>query len=254
MGPEAWSTFLTEAVGMPVEVTFGRARRQVLVAKPKGSGWSLRLNAGFGQAPPEVRAAVAAWMANGRRARRASAVLDAWIQDLGQRLSQEPRPMPPLRPRGRAHDLGVLFGRVLAHDLSEAELARLSPPALTWGRMTRRARRSLQLGSYDADLNLIRIHPVLDQEAVPDWFVRFVLFHEVLHALYPPSRGRGSRVLHHPPEHVNRERQHPDWNRAEAWQRDRIGALLCSVRSGRPLGRPRARRGPIEAIQRLLFD
>lgn len=250
--PGDWSAFLGAELGVPVEVTFGRARRQVLVARPAGNGWKLRLNAGFGDAPEAVREAVAAWMRSGRRARRASAILDAWIAELGTRLTATPRTLPPLRPSGETHDLGRLFESMCASALDAEERGRLGRPALTWGRSTRRARRSLQLGSYDPELKLIRIHPVLDQPSVPAWFVRFVLFHEALHALQPP-RQEGGRTLHHPPEFRARERRHPDQPRADAWQERSIGALLRSARTGRPLRGSTAPR-PLAALQRLLFE
>ena len=248
-----WSEELSAALGLPIAVAFGRARRQVLVAKPDGPGWRLRLNERFAEAPPEVRAAVAAWLAKGRRARRASALLDAWIEELGRRLAATPRRLPPLRTTGSTHDLVPLFARMEGEDLTRDERARLDRPHLSWGRATRKARRSLQLGSYDGELNLIRVHPVLDQPAVPAWFVRFILFHETLHALFP-SRRSGGRALHHPPEFRARERRLPTFERAETWQAEHIEALLRSARTGRPLPNRRRRPAAVEWIQRLLFE
>ncbi|MFT7540416.1 MAG: hypothetical protein ACI9K5_001377 [Gammaproteobacteria bacterium] len=193
-------------------------------------------------------------MKNGRRARRASSVLDEWIQELGRRLGKKPRNLPPLCPAGQVHDLTELFTAVLEQDLDPEERARLSSPSLTWGRLTRQARRSLQLGSYDSELGLIRIHPILDQDGVPDWFVRFVLFHEVLHALYPPRSSTGKRKLHHPPEFLAREELHPDHGRANKWQAETIAALLRSLRTGRPLGRRHKRASTKNLLQRFLFD
>ena len=83
---DAWSRYLTAELQQPVAVRFGRARRNVIVARPAGSdgrggrGLDIRLSGIFRHAPPEVRYATAKWLRSGRRARRASGVLDAWIE------------------------------------------------------------------------------------------------------------------------------------------------------------------------------
>ena len=54
--------------------------------------------------------------------------------------------------------------------------------------------------SYSSELV---IHPVLDQRSVPEWFVKYLLFHEILHAALPQlhhgeapesTEGRSRRV------------------------------------------------------------
>ena len=70
---------------------------------------------------------------------------------------------------------------------------------------------------------------------VPRWFVRFVLFHELLHAALGAERDSAGRRLHHGPRFRAIERAHPDHERALRWERRHLGALLRSARGGRPL-------------------
>jgi hypothetical protein len=99
-----------------------------------------------------------------------------------------------------------------------------------------------------------RIHPALDQAAVPDWFVRYVLFHEFLHAVHPPVRGRGGRWIRHGPELVRREERYPDLERALAWERDHIDRLIRSARTGKPMRTTRFTAGSAcDCLQGLLF-
>ena len=108
-------------------------------------------------------------------------------------------------------------------------------PEWTWGRRAKsRARRSLQLGCYVKELHLVRIHTVLDQAAVPAWFVRFVLFHEILHAALPGEKQPHGRAFR------ERERAHPDYPAAVDWQKKNLEALIRSARRGEPM---KARRG-----------
>ena len=258
----AWTEYLSRELDAPVEVTYGRARRQVLSAKPAGSGYRVRMHSGFATAPPEVRHATARWLASGRRARKASRVLDDWIDDvLVPRIAAD----APARAaekfssedaRGEHHDLRALALDVLGTDLAPELLPPERLPAITWGRTARtRARRSLHLGTYDGMTHLVRIHRVLDQAAVPSFFVRFVVFHELLHAAVPARRS-GRRTLHHGPEFRRIERAYPDFERAKQWETKHIEALLRSTRTGKPLPKPRSSE-PSKAIrffQRLLFD
>jgi len=220
----AWERHLEERLGRPVEVRFGRARTQPVHSVAGPDGVRVRLHAFFAEAPPEIADALAAWLRSGRRARRACARLDAWID---ARLAALPprRPRAPrLDPRGRVHDLAALAAPLWAKEF-DADFFMRPLPQLTWGRRARsRARRSLHLGSYAADQDLVRIHPVLDHETVPEWFVRFVLFHEILHAAVDPhGHGPGFRA---------RERSYADYRRAVSWQREHFGRLLRRARRG----------------------
>jgi hypothetical protein len=103
--------------------------------------------------------------------------------------------------------------------------------------------------------HLVRIHRVLDQAAVPEFFVRFVVFHELLHAAIP-ARRTGRRTVHHGADFRRIERAYPDFERAKRWENEHIDALLRATRTGKPLPKPRSSE-PSKAIrflQRLLFD
>lgn len=259
ISPGDWSRQLSDALARPVRVTYGRARRHVLVARDEGHVLEVRMNAGFARAPRSVREATAAWLRAGKRARRACVELDAWIVTLQQDFERNPRKRPRLRDRGAQHDLRELADEILAGDLAADSFPLGEPPAVTWGRRGR-ARRQLQLGSFDPEHNLVRMHPVLDQPGVPRSFVRYVLFHELLHAVMPTPRSQGGRAVHHSPAFRRRERAYPGYEEALQWQARRLQALLRSSRSGKPMsvesGKQRAPRPSgraLRSLQRWLF-
>lgn len=100
------------------------------------------------------------------------------------------------------------------------------PVVITWGRFGRAPRRVLRLGSCEpGDVPVIRIHPVLDHETVPDWFLGFLVYHELLHVVHPPETGGVRRVVH---SAVFRraERAHPDYTRSLEWERRNLQTLL----------------------------
>jgi hypothetical protein len=260
--PERWQDFLTLELACPVRVVYTRARRMPIqvkrVSAPRRGAparLEVRMHSMFSGAPPDVHRAVASWIRAGRRAPRACAALDDFIAARLESLPVELKPGQS-KPRGRHHDLEALAGGLLQNELAEDFPKAEDVPAITWGRRgPSRTRSSLRLGSYDPDPGLVRIHPVLDQASVPVWFVRFVVFHELLHAVHPPQKSSGNRWIHHGREFRRRERDYVDYRRAMAWEEKNLTALIQAARRGTPFVAqadrpvPRARR----MLQRLLF-
>ncbi len=263
-----WSAYLSEAVQNPVLVTFGRARRQVIQSRgywkdPHGRPIELRLAGFFAEAPAEVMDALATWMRSRERGGAAGKLLDAFIEESLASGPAPARKRPKAETAGATHDLARLLVTQLGPDspIRPDELAPLGTPLITWGkRGPSRARRSLQLGSYEEDRHLIRLHRVLDQPAVPDWFVGFVLFHELLHATRAAearrdtTRPRGRRHLHHDAAFRARESTHTDHARSEVWQRKHIGALLRSARSQKPMRTSAVARALAAGLEQLRLE
>ncbi|MCC6408250.1 MAG: hypothetical protein IT453_13890 [Planctomycetes bacterium] len=247
----AWAEFLSEELGSRVSVRFGRAKSSVLRVVRTGRGeLVVHMSEFFGRAPDDVRVSVARWLSAGRRARRSARDLDRWIDEA---LTREERPtLDPakLSTLGRTVDLVELRDELVRTEFA-ADFAASPPPAITFGRAGRRpARRSLRLGSYDARAHLVRIHPILDQDFVPSWFVRYIVFHELLHAALPHERGRGGRRIFHGPRFRARERAFADYARALEWEREHIEHLLRRPRKS-PVRRTRT--GVWRAVQGWLF-
>ncbi len=95
-----------------------------------------------------------------------------------------------------------------------------------WGKMPlRRRRRSIRLGVYDHQTREIRIHPALDRSQVPAFFVQFIVFHEMLHQLFPSLHRQGRRV-HHPQAFRDREKAFPWYAHALRWEKRNLRVLL----------------------------
>ena len=240
--PADWESLFTEELACPVRVVYGRSRTTPVHArgvKIDGSpGLQVRLHRMFSTAPGPIRDDLARWLRVGRRAQKACERLDQWIELSLAALPKKTRRPPTPKPAGLAHDLSVLseplWDGVFGEDFLEGPR-----PTLTWGqRRASSSRHSLRLGSYDPELNSVRIHPVLDQDGVPEWFVRYVLMHEILHAALPPRQGSGRRWIHHGPEFQARERAYGDYGRALEWEADNLPGLIRSARTGKKFLRP----------------
>jgi len=242
-----WEGELGSALGYVVRVEYTRARSspiQLRHARPAelrerpelAQGWVVRLHRVFAEAPPTIRADLASWIRVGRRARRACRELGAWTQQAITSLPTQPAPRARLEAKGLAHDLDELAKGLLSVEFRDDFDLFRQPPPMTWGRRVKsRTRGRLNLGSFSPRTGIVRIHPVLDQEAVPSWLVRYVLFHELLHAALPSERDASGRIRHHGPIFRRREREYSDYGRALEWERKYLPRLLRSAKSGKPM-------------------
>jgi len=185
---------------------------------------SFRVHQMFLDAPPTVVDALADYAARGRRS--AGSVIDAYVRANEDRIrrSRVERQVRRLDPFGRVHDLQAIFDELNARHFGGRIDARIG-----WGREAPgRRRRSIKMGTYFHDARVIKIHPALDREEVPAFFVAFVVFHEMLHQAEPP-RIVGGRRVSHTPEFRRREQAYPDYERAIAWERRNLHLLLGSA-------------------------
>lgn len=90
--------------------------------------------------------------------------------------------------RGSVYDLERMFSRLNRRFFD----GRLQKPTLSWSQ-----RRTLGvLGHHDAAHETIIINRSLDATDIPDWFVEYVLYHEMLHLKHPARLARGRRCYH----------------------------------------------------------
>lgn len=238
-----WRLFLEERLSTKIRVSFGRSRTapvqaRTLTLRGGHSAWEIRLHSMFKGAPPEVRDALVKWLRSGRRATKAGPVLDRWIHSALAELPAKVRRIP-LETQGDVHDLGALSEAAFEEEFEEefagefAPMGELVRPSVTWGRRVRsRSRRSLRLGSFEPESRVVRIHPALDQDAVPAWFVSFILKHEILHSVIDAYRDASGRWVHHGPEFRAREESWREYAPAVAWERRNLARLIRSAREG----------------------
>jgi hypothetical protein len=112
----------------------------------------------------------------------------------------------------------------MCREISHTYFGRTLDVRITWGRAGspsagRKRRRHIIFGSYNSTLKLVRIHPVLDHRDVPDYFIKFVLYHELLHAVLGETCSASGRRSVHSSEFRRREAQFPDYERAMSWEK-----------------------------------
>lgn len=206
----------------------GRARVVVtdntytMVSIKRGDGVvTFRLHHMFLDAPPAVLRALGRYAET--QDRRAARVLKAYIDSNDHRVREGEAPRPvTLDTEGKYHNLQKIFDALNAFYFEGRIRARI-----TWGVRGRRkrSRESIQLGSYTVEDELIRIHPVLDARDVPEFFVAWIVYHEMLHEVYDMPVVDGRRV-YHTSEFRRAEAQFERYAEAVLWERTHLPKLL----------------------------
>ena len=110
--------------------------------------------------------------------------------------------------QGRVYDLGRMFNR-LNQRFFDGELEQ---PTLTW---SQRRTRTI-LGHHDGVHDTIVISKTLDSADVPEWFVEYILYHEMLHIKHPARLINGRRYYHTKAFRTD-EQRFPRYNEAQRW-------------------------------------
>jgi len=110
--------------------------------------------------------------------------------------------------QGRVYDLDKMFQR-LNRRYFDGEIER---PTLTWSQ--RRTRRIM--GHHDAAHDTIVVSKTLDATDVPEWFVEYVLYHEMLHIKHPARLIKGRRYYHTNAFRAE-ERRFPYYEESQRW-------------------------------------
>jgi hypothetical protein len=155
-------------------------------------------------APPAVIDALCAYVRTHRK--RDWQIVADYARQIPER-SPSPERRPRLRSRGKVYDLKALRDEVNREFFGGAVKCRIG-----WGRAgsPRRRRRSIRFGSWHAATRTVRVHPALDSESVPREFVRYIVFHEMLHVVVPGEK-RNGRHYHHTAQFTALERRFPGY-------------------------------------------
>jgi hypothetical protein len=104
---------------------------------------------------------------------------------------------------------------------------RLRGYKVMWGRRREhRAKEYFIFGTIQEEDRVIRINRALDQPFVPAWFLRYVLYHEMLHSVVPDEVISQGRRRVHTEEFNRRERKFPGYRRARRWEEENLSRFL----------------------------
>jgi hypothetical protein len=99
--------------------------------------------------------------------------------------------------------------------------------SLTWyGKAVRKRRVRITFGQYVSGLRLIKIHRMLDDHFFPEYFVSFIVYHEMLHSVIPGAMDAHGRFCCHGKTFKERERAFEDYQKAIDWEKTHKAKLF----------------------------
>jgi hypothetical protein len=128
-----------------------------------------------------------------------------------------------LQHEGKCFDLRAMFDRLNERFFR----GRLRGYTVVWGRKRKRRPKDYFIfGTIQEEDRVIRINPSLDQPFVPRWFLQYILYHEMLHAVVPDEAGSNGRRCVHTEKFYERERKFPRYRRARRWEEENLAKFL----------------------------
>jgi hypothetical protein len=216
---------LCELLGSEVSLTLTDNGRSMLSVRRRHEVAYVRLHHMFLAADEVTLRAIASYLRGQQGASLSH--LRQFVAQHRTLIRRAPARARQVRAAGHHHDLRAIFDHLNARYFDGLVEARVS-----WGRMgkpigRRRRRRVIKLGSYRHRDALVSVHPVLDADWVPDFFVEYIVYHEMVHHVVAVPSKDGRRELHGP-EFRAREQQFEHYAKALRWERDNHDLLQTS--------------------------
>ncbi len=210
---EHFERLFDKATALNWRIVWTRNRSTMISYRTDRTPPQLRIHNMFQQAPDKLIEQIAAVVE--RRRKKWPAALNTFIN---RHIAQARKQAPPKKrhvqqhPQGQQYDLKPIFD-----ELNRRYFDNSIDAGLTWMSVgLSRRRRSIKLGSYSEDQNLIRMHPVLDHKRVPAYVVESILYHEMIHA-HIKSEVVNGRHIRHGRRFKQWMNRYPRYEEAERW-------------------------------------
>jgi hypothetical protein len=208
---DALKHYFERATGKAVSLTITDNSTSMLSVRTKGNSVFVRLHWMFLNAGNDVIRAIAEFI---QRRKDKTPLISRFIRQNKHCLKNKFSTPPVICTQGKYHNLKELF-----NSLNEEYFGGKITASITWGkRNSRWAVRKRTLGSFCSHTNTIRINPVLDRKNVPQYFLKFIIYHEMLHSNMCVEKKNGRRLLH-TAEFKKRERLFKDYGKALSWEK-----------------------------------
>jgi hypothetical protein len=125
--------------------------------------------------------------------------------------------------QGKVFNLRTIFRNLNAEYFNN----RFPRYRIVWARKQKgRPKTQIVFGSIQEEDRIIRIHPLLDRQFVPTWFLEYVVYHEMCHAVVRDEYdSAGRRIVHHE-KFWARERRFHWFRRAKSWEQENLARFL----------------------------
>ena len=214
---KALEKHLRNALGDELRVVWTQNSRLMISFKKKEGVPVLRLHESFQTADENLKNDLAYYLSHPRA--KVPASVNEFVKSIPEN-SLQVKPTYKLKTRGENYNLRKIYNKMNAKYF-EGKLN----GKITWGRKVFSGKASILFGSYSPSQNLTRIHPLLDTELVPLFFLESVIHHEMVHE-YIHMFESENKSRTHSPRFYELERKFSHHLLAVAWQKRHLTKLL----------------------------
>ncbi|WP_068468709.1 hypothetical protein [Candidatus Protochlamydia phocaeensis] len=206
---------LENRVGIKLHLKINDNRSTMLSVKWEPDCTKVSLHRMFLQAPHNIMQELACYLKGEHK--KIGPSIKAYIEDNLQKLDYSHElDLSKLQTKGRIYDLKQIYC-----NLNQEYFDQSLKLHITWfGNARRRACSRITFGLYHDPLKLIKINRLLDNKHFPDYFVSYVVYHEMLHYVCPTYVDKNGLKHIHSRAFKEREKQFKYYSQAQQWIRD----------------------------------
>lgn len=183
---------LASGCDKPLKVKINDNRSTMLSVRWEPDHTRVSLHRMFLEAPTNVMDALACYLKGSEQ--KLAPTIKQFIETHSQELDYSQKvDRSRLLTSGKFFDLQEIYDEINAHYFQNK--LRLM---ITWFQQPKARNRSkINLGLYQDTLRLVKINQILDRRDVPRYFISFVVYHEMLHAVCKPQvDDQGTNHIH----------------------------------------------------------
>lgn len=198
--------------GIKLQLKINDNRSTMLSVKWSPDGTRVSLHRMFLKAPANIMKALACYLKREHKSLAPS--IKAYIEDNLQKIDYSYQlDLNKLQTKGEFFDLKKTYEEV-NKDYFNDQLKLY----ITWfGKAQRSSSNRITFGLYHDPLKLIKISRLLDQQHFPDYFVSYIIYHEMLHHVCPAFVDEKGMKHIHSRNFKEREREFRYYQLAQEW-------------------------------------
>lgn len=130
--------------------------------------------------------------------------------------------------KGNLYHQGNVYNiKQIYDELNEEYFRKRLNLLITWfGKPNQKNRSRITFGLYHDPLKLIKIHRILDTPSIPNYFISYVIYHEMLHYVCPAYIDEKGLNRVHSKEFKEREKCFRYYNLAQRWIKEHQANLF----------------------------
>lgn len=206
---------LEHRAGIKLRLKINDNRSTMLSVKWEPDCTKVSLHRMFLEAPHNVMQALACYL-KGEHKKLAPSIRAYIEYNLQQLDYSHELNLSKLQAKGRVYDLQEMYD-YLNRRYFQGSLGL----HITWfGQGRRKMCNRITFGLFHDPLRLIKINRLLDNKRFPDYFVAYVIYHEMLHYVCPAYVDEKGQKHIHSKEFKEREKDYRHFKLAQQWLRD----------------------------------